>query len=60
MNFSIPSLLGLQVRIVAHLIKIFDTLMCAKVLQRVMGFINCMATPARGHLPFWGMCIVLW
>ena len=53
-NFSIANLLGLQVRIVAYLVKIFDSHISVKDLQRVMGLINWMATPATGHLPFLG------
>ena len=41
-NFSI----ALQVRIVTYLVKIFDSHASVKDLQRVMGLINRMATPA--------------
>ena len=54
MRFSISNLLGLQVRIVAYLIKIFDSLISIKDLQQAMGLVNWMATPATGHLPFLG------
>ena len=54
MHFSIWNLLGLQVRIIAYLIKIFDSLKSVKDLERVMGLINWMATPATGHLPLFG------
>ena len=60
MGFGISNLLGLQVRIIVYLTKIFDSLLSVKDLQRVMGLINWMATPATGHLPFLGGCIVLW
>ena len=53
-SFSIANLLGLQVRIIAYLIKIFDSRVSVKDLQRVMGLINWMATRATGHLPFLG------
>ena len=54
MNFSISILLGLQVRIIAYLIQIFDSRITVKDLQRVMGLINWMATLAMGHLPLGG------
>ena len=54
MNFTITNLLGLQVRIVAYMVKNVDSHVSVKDLQRVMGLINWMATPATGHLPFLG------
>ena len=59
-SFSIANLLGLQVKIIAYLIKIFDSRVSVKDLQRVMGLINWMASPAIGHLPFLGGYIVRW
>ena len=40
MNFSISNLLGLQVRIIAYLIKVLDGLVTVEDLQWVMGLIN--------------------
>ena len=54
MGFTVSNLLGLQVRIIAYLIKIFDSVLSIKDLQRVMGLINWKATPATRHLPFLG------
>ena len=39
-NFTIANLLGLLVRIVAYLVKIFDNHVSVKDLQRIMGLIN--------------------
>ena len=57
MHFSISNLLGLQVWIIAYLIKIFDSLISVKDLQRVMGLINWMATPARAP-PLFGRAVL--
>ena len=58
MNFKIFNLRGLQVRILAYLIKTFDGLVTVKDLQRVLGLINWMATAAMGHLRFLGRCLL--
>ena len=52
--FTISNLLALTVRIIAYLIKVFDGVLSIKDLQCIMGLINWMATPATGHLPFFG------
>ena len=51
-NFTIANLLGLQVKIVAYLVKIFGSHVSVTDLQRVMGLINC---TCYGTPPlFWG------